>query len=65
MASDGLAKPMTKRSPFDIGEFFQQIFTSISNFVNPGSSRQDQQIGTVSKNMSTVTIFVHKHFLKA
>ena len=47
MATTGLAKPMPKRSPFDLGEFFQQIFSSFSSFVNPAdnSGRRDQILG--------------------
>ena len=41
MTSGVLAKPVSKRSPFDLGQIFQQFITSITNFVNPGPSRQD------------------------
>ena len=48
VATTGLAKPMQKRSPFDLGEFFQQIFSSFSSFVNPADNsggRRDQFLG--------------------
>ena len=41
MTSGVLAKPVSKRSPFDLGQIFQQFITSITNLVNPGPSRQD------------------------